>query len=44
MLVLLADITSDEKQVALKSKGIDKLVEEAREDNRESDATHMRRR
>lgn len=29
------------RQVALKQRGIDKLVEEAREDNRENDASHM---
>lgn len=31
-------------QVALKKKGIDKLLDEAREDNKENDATHMGRR
>ncbi|TLD28418.1 hypothetical protein PspLS_03374 [Pyricularia sp. CBS 133598] len=30
--------------VALKKKGIDKLLDEAREDNKENDATHMGRR
>ncbi len=31
-------------KVALKQKGIDKLVDEAREDNKENDATHMGKR
>ena len=31
-------------QVALKQKGIDKLVEEAREDHKENDSIHMGRR
>lgn len=35
---------TDEYQVALKARGIDKLLEEAREDNKENDATHMGRR
>ncbi|PSR84369.1 hypothetical protein BD289DRAFT_409645 [Coniella lustricola] len=30
--------------VALKQKGIDKLLEEAREDNRENDTVHMNRK
>ncbi|KAL8375939.1 hypothetical protein RB595_007171 [Gaeumannomyces hyphopodioides] len=29
---------------ALKNKGIDKLLEDAREDNRDNDAVHMRRK
>lgn len=31
-------------QVALKQRGIDKLLDEAREDNKENDATHMRKK
>ncbi|KAJ4387716.1 Mitochondrial distribution and morphology protein 35 [Gnomoniopsis smithogilvyi] len=30
--------------VALKQRGIDKLLDEAREDNKENDATHMRKK
>ncbi|CAN8105103.1 unnamed protein product [Discula destructiva] len=30
--------------VALKQRGIDKLLDEAREDNKENDTTHMRRK
>ena len=35
---------SDFKQGALKERGIDKMLEEAREDNKESDALNMRRK
>lgn len=38
------DLKLTQPKVALKQKGIDRLVQEAREDNRDSDATHMRRR
>ncbi|KAH7029133.1 mitochondrial distribution/morphology family 35/apoptosis [Microdochium trichocladiopsis] len=30
--------------VALKEKGIDKLIDEARQDNKENDAIHMKRK
>jgi len=43
-LFILLRLMLTKSQVALKHKGIDRLVEEAREDNRDSDATHMRRR
>lgn len=32
------------RQVALQDRGIDKMLEEAREDHRENDAVHMRRK
>lgn len=35
---------TDTQQVALKERGIDKLLEEAREDNKENDAIHMKRK
>ncbi|KAI1505102.1 putative mitochondrial distribution and morphology protein [Biscogniauxia marginata] len=31
-------------KVALKERGIDKLLDEAREDNKENDAMHMKRK
>lgn len=31
-------------QVALKERGIDKLIQEAREDQKENDALHMKRK
>jgi hypothetical protein len=36
--------SSDITQGALKERGIDKMLEEARDDHKESDAIHMRRR
>lgn len=33
----------EERQTALKDRGIDTMLEEARESNRENDAEHMRR-
>lgn len=35
---------ANERQVALKQRGIDKLLEEAREDNKENDAIHLGRK
>lgn len=40
----MASSGADTSQVALKQRGIDKLLEEAREDNKENDATHMGKR
>ena len=34
---------ADISKVALKERGIDKMLEDAREDHKESDALHMRR-
>jgi hypothetical protein len=36
--------TDARHQVALKSRGIDKLLEEAREDNKENDAVYLGRK
>lgn len=35
---------ANQRQVALKQRGIDKLLEEAREDNKENDAIHLGRK
>jgi hypothetical protein len=35
---------ANKRQVALKQRGIDKLLEEAREDNKENDAIHLGRK
>lgn len=35
---------TNKMQVALKQRGIDKLLEEAREDNKENDAIHLGRK
>jgi len=35
-------ISADRTQKALKERGIDKMLEEAREDNRENDAEYMK--
>lgn len=35
---------ANQRQVALKERGIDKLLEEAREDNKENDAIHLSRK
>jgi len=44
LTVLLTFYTTDVVQVALKERGIDKLLEEAREDAKETDEIHMRPR
>lgn len=41
---VLMNNKTDAQQVALKERGIDKLLEEAREDNKENDAIHMKRK
>ena len=43
-LLLVASTRSLPYQVALKDRGIDKLLEEAREDNKETDAAIMGRK
>ncbi|KAG0647166.1 distribution and morphology 35 [Hyphodiscus hymeniophilus] len=40
---LTSRIISDDPKGALKERGIDKMLEEAREDHKDSDAVHMRR-
>lgn len=37
-------ISNAHRQVALKDKGIDKLIDEAREDTKENDAVYMKRK
>lgn len=44
LLSLKCATEADNTQVALKQRGIDKLLEEAREDNKENDAIHLSRK
>jgi len=44
LTVLITFYITDALQVALKERGIDKLLEEAREDAKETDEIHMRPR
>lgn len=38
----LAGFHTDSQQKALKERGIDRMIDEAREDNRENDVEHMK--
>jgi len=44
MALALDSVTKRLSQGALKERGIDKLLEEAREDNKENDTTYMGRK
>lgn len=37
-------MSANTSQIALNQRGIDKLLEEAREDNKENDLTHLNRK
>jgi hypothetical protein len=42
--LLIAAVSNVYPKVALKERGIEKLLDEAREDTKENDAIHMRRK